>query len=169
MRTASREFTGRRSSDGHGRPMRGFIDGQLEALKWIALGFMLVNHFGRLLLGFEHHSLVRAAGGSPARCSRGCSRCAGQHGPSCELAARQPVSSARRTSTDCLEHAHWEGRWLLQHRTCEEWPVGSHRRRSHYLYELKRQRALSLRLLHPKSRQTINRSAPPALRSYSTK
>jgi len=42
--------------------MRGFTDGQLETLKWIALVSMFIDHFGRHLLGWEQHSLVFAAG-----------------------------------------------------------------------------------------------------------
>lgn len=30
----------------------GFTDGQLEALKWIAMALMFLDHFGRLLLGY---------------------------------------------------------------------------------------------------------------------
>jgi len=42
--------------------MRDYTDGQLEALKWIALASMFVDHFGRHLLGWEQHSIVFAAG-----------------------------------------------------------------------------------------------------------
>jgi hypothetical protein len=39
-----------------------FTDAQLEALKWIALASMFIDHFGRHLLGVGHHSWVFAAG-----------------------------------------------------------------------------------------------------------
>lgn len=42
--------------------MRSFTDGQLEALKWIALASMFVDHFGRHLLGWPQQSWVFAAG-----------------------------------------------------------------------------------------------------------
>lgn len=42
--------------------MRDFTNGQLEALKWIALGSMFVDHFGRHLYAWDQHSLVFAAG-----------------------------------------------------------------------------------------------------------
>ncbi|TFZ04874.1 TraX family protein [Ramlibacter rhizophilus] len=42
-------------------PPWGFSDGQLEALKWIAVGFMFLDHIGRLLLGYSTHSWVFAA------------------------------------------------------------------------------------------------------------
>ncbi|MEJ7929995.1 TraX family protein [Ramlibacter sp. AN1015] len=38
-----------------------FTDGQLEALKWLGVGFMFLDHFGRLLLGFGTDSWVFAA------------------------------------------------------------------------------------------------------------
>ena len=41
---------------------RGFTDGQLEALKWVALVSMFVDHVGRHLLGGGYHTLVFAAG-----------------------------------------------------------------------------------------------------------
>jgi hypothetical protein len=46
------------TSDG---PWR-FTDGQLEALKWIALSSMFVDHFGRHLLGYAQESWVFAVG-----------------------------------------------------------------------------------------------------------
>ncbi|MBL0418847.1 hypothetical protein JI739_00670 [Ramlibacter sp. AW1] len=39
----------------------GFTDGQLETLKWVAMGFMFVDHFGRLLLGYGLDSWVFAS------------------------------------------------------------------------------------------------------------
>lgn len=39
-----------------------FTDGQLEALKWIALASMLLDHFGRHLLGWAQESWVFAGG-----------------------------------------------------------------------------------------------------------
>jgi hypothetical protein len=39
-----------------------FSDGQLEALKWIALAFMFLDHFGRHLLGFGQDTWVFALG-----------------------------------------------------------------------------------------------------------
>lgn len=44
------------------RAPAGFTDGQLETLKWIALGSMFVDHVGRLLLGFGTDTWVFAAG-----------------------------------------------------------------------------------------------------------
>lgn len=40
----------------------GFTDGQLEALKWLALGSMVIDHVGRHLLGWPQESWVFAAG-----------------------------------------------------------------------------------------------------------
>jgi hypothetical protein len=40
----------------------GFSDGQLEALKWLALASMFTDHIGRLLLGYSTQSWVFAAG-----------------------------------------------------------------------------------------------------------
>jgi hypothetical protein len=48
--------------DHEGLSMRDFTDGQLEALKWIALASMFVDHFGRHLLGWDQHSVVFAFG-----------------------------------------------------------------------------------------------------------
>lgn len=45
----------------HGPPA-GWTNGQLETLKWIALGSMFIDHFGRLLLGFGMDTWVFAAG-----------------------------------------------------------------------------------------------------------
>ena len=42
--------------------MRNFTDGQLEAIKWIALASMFLDHFGRHLLGWSQESLVFAGG-----------------------------------------------------------------------------------------------------------
>ncbi len=39
-----------------------WTDGQLELLKWVALAFMFVDHFGRHLLGHTQESLVFGAG-----------------------------------------------------------------------------------------------------------
>jgi len=40
----------------------GFTDGQLEALKWIALASMFLDHFGRHLLGWGQETWVFALG-----------------------------------------------------------------------------------------------------------
>lgn len=40
----------------------GFANGQLEALKWIALASMFLDHFGRHLLGYGHETWVFALG-----------------------------------------------------------------------------------------------------------
>jgi hypothetical protein len=40
----------------------GFTNGQLEALKWIALVSMFLDHFGRHLLGYSNDTWVFAAG-----------------------------------------------------------------------------------------------------------
>jgi hypothetical protein len=40
----------------------GFSDGQLEALKWIALASMFLDHFGRHLLGYGQDTWVFALG-----------------------------------------------------------------------------------------------------------
>jgi hypothetical protein len=40
----------------------GYTDGQLEALKWIALASMFLDHFGRHLLGFGQDTWVFALG-----------------------------------------------------------------------------------------------------------
>jgi hypothetical protein len=40
----------------------GHSDAQLETLKWMALGSMFIDHFGRLLLGHPHDGWVFAAG-----------------------------------------------------------------------------------------------------------
>jgi hypothetical protein len=40
----------------------GFTDGQLESLKWIALGSMFLDHFGRHLLGWGQETWVFALG-----------------------------------------------------------------------------------------------------------
>ena len=40
----------------------GWLDGQLETLKWIALASMFVDHVGRFLLGFGNESWVFAGG-----------------------------------------------------------------------------------------------------------
>lgn len=40
----------------------GFGDGQLEALKWIALASMFLDHFGRHLLGYGYDTWVFALG-----------------------------------------------------------------------------------------------------------
>src|SRR4051812_39387578 len=42
--------------------MRDYTDGQLQALKWIALGSMFVDHFGRHLLGWGQHTWVFGVG-----------------------------------------------------------------------------------------------------------
>lgn len=39
----------------------GFSNGQLETLKWLAMGFMFLDHIGRLLLGYGVESWVFAA------------------------------------------------------------------------------------------------------------
>ncbi|HSW16069.1 MAG TPA: TraX family protein [Ramlibacter sp.] len=43
-------------------PLAGFTDGQLEALKWIALASMFLDHVGRLVLGYGQHTWVFALG-----------------------------------------------------------------------------------------------------------
>src|SRR5215212_1508190 len=40
----------------------GWSDGQLEALKWIALASMFLDHFGRHLLGYGQETWVFALG-----------------------------------------------------------------------------------------------------------
>lgn len=45
----------------HKAPPWGFTDGQLEGVKWVAMGFMFLDHFGRLLLGHGLDSWVFAA------------------------------------------------------------------------------------------------------------
>jgi hypothetical protein len=40
----------------------GFTDGQLEALKWVALASMFLDHFGRHLLGYGQDTWVFALG-----------------------------------------------------------------------------------------------------------
>lgn len=40
----------------------GFADGQLEALKWIALASMFLDHFGRHLIGYGQETWVFALG-----------------------------------------------------------------------------------------------------------
>jgi hypothetical protein len=49
-------------SDRDPRPPFAFTDGQLEALKWIAVASMFVDHFGRHLLGWPQESIVFGAG-----------------------------------------------------------------------------------------------------------
>lgn len=46
----------------HPAPALGWQDGQLEALKWLALGSMALDHVGRFLLGFPQDSWVFAGG-----------------------------------------------------------------------------------------------------------
>ncbi len=50
-----------RTSPPHPAPL-GFADGQLEALKWLALVSMFIDHVGRHLLGWPQESWVFAAG-----------------------------------------------------------------------------------------------------------
>lgn len=49
------------TSPGPQPPPWGFTDGQLEALKWVAMGAMFLDHFGRLLLGWGVETWVFAA------------------------------------------------------------------------------------------------------------
>lgn len=50
-----------RSSSTSGAPL-GFTNGQIEALKWIALASMFLDHFGRHLLGYGQDTWVFALG-----------------------------------------------------------------------------------------------------------
>ncbi|HSV46858.1 MAG TPA: TraX family protein [Ramlibacter sp.] len=45
----------------HAAPL-GFTDGQLEAIKWLGMASMLLDHIGRHLMGFAQHSWVFALG-----------------------------------------------------------------------------------------------------------
>src|SRR3954462_15638704 len=45
----------------HAAPL-GFSNGQLETVKWLALGSMFIDHIGRHLLGWPQESWVFAAG-----------------------------------------------------------------------------------------------------------
>lgn len=46
----------------HASTLLGFSDGQIEALKWIALASMFLDHFGRHLLGWGQETWVFALG-----------------------------------------------------------------------------------------------------------